>query len=66
MAISIYIPTGINENRLLMECNSNCNRKAIAVGKNIYRIGLNNQWKLNETTTYIYTSCDKPIAHKAL
>ena len=54
---------GINENRHLMECN---NGKAIVVGTNIYSIGLKNHWKLNKTTIYIYTSCGKPIAHKAL
>ena len=26
----LAIPVGINKNRHLMECNSNCNRKAIA------------------------------------
>ena len=62
----LFIPAGINEKRYLMECNSNCNRKAITVGTNIYSIGLNNQWKLNETTIHIYTSCGKPIAHKTL
>ena len=61
--ISTVIPVGINENRHLMEWN---NRKAIALGTNIYSIELSNHWKLNETAIYIYTSCDKPIAHKAL
>ena len=32
----LAIPVGINENRHLMECNSNCNRKAIAGGWNEY------------------------------
>ena len=62
----LFIPAGVNENRHLMECNSNCNRKVITVGTNIYSIGLNNQWKLNETTIYIYTSFGKLIAHKTL
>ena len=30
----------------------------------IYSIGLNNQWKFNKTTIYIYTGCGKPIKHK--
>ena len=53
----------INENRHLIDYN---NKKAIAVGTNIYSIGLNNRWKLNQTTIYIYTSCRKLIAHNAL
>ena len=46
-----------------MECN---NRKPIPMGTNIYSIGLNNHWKLNETTIQIYTSCGKQIAQKLL
>ena len=34
------------------------------VETNIYSIGLNNQWKFNKTTIYIYTSCGKPMKHK--
>ena len=62
----LFIPAGINEKRYLMECNSNCNRKAITVGTNIYSIGLNNQWKLNETTIYIYTSFGKKLCEFSL
>ena len=29
------IPVGINENRHLVQCSSNCNRKAITVGNDI-------------------------------
>ena len=60
------IPVGMNENRHLTECSSNCNSKAVTVGMNIYGPELNDQHKLNETTIYIYTSCGKPIKHKTL
>ena len=58
-----HIPVGINENTHLMDCN---NRKTIALGTNIYSIGLKNHWKLSESTIYIYTSCGNRIALKAL
>ena len=47
-----------------MKCNSNCNRKAITVGTNIYSIGLNNQWKLNETTIYKLWQTDHTKLYK--
>lgn len=53
-----------NENRHLVECSSSCNKKAIAVGKNIHSIGLYNQRKLKSTTTYICRSCGKLVTYK--
>ena len=50
------IPVGINENRHLVEYSSNCNRKAITVGKNIQKYWLKNQRKLNVTTIHIHTN----------
>ena len=64
--LSTLIPGNITENIELTECSSNGNRKAITTGKNMYSIGLNNQWKLNEITISTYTSFGKPITHKTL